>query len=138
MYHNGAIPTNCLNFSNIKKVIIVCGPILIQLGINPLYSPNGPSERKVLKKQSKADLYFLLSEKYRKNMWQSIKTRAVSWEINTLCSKYHRVALFRIWSCYLDLCNQLIKIIIMVYVKIQYQKQSKHFENRKVQLNMWT
>lgn len=43
--------------SNIKNVMIVWGPIRIQLGMKPLYSPRGPSDLKVFKKQSKAFLY---------------------------------------------------------------------------------
>ena len=55
-FHTGAMPTSFRSCSKIKKVTIVCGPILIQFGKNPLYTPKGPSAFIVLKKQSNADL----------------------------------------------------------------------------------
>lgn len=53
----GAIPRLFLSCSKTKKVTMVCGPILIQTGINPLYNPCGPSDLSVFQKQSKVEEY---------------------------------------------------------------------------------
>jgi hypothetical protein len=66
--YTGTIPISFRSCSNTKKVTIVWGPILIQFGINPLYSPSGPSARIVLLKQSKADLYGFV-------IWPEIKRK---------------------------------------------------------------